>query len=50
MVNAKGDGPAVDIGAAANRVFLLTLGITNIIEQESFELSIFVRRMEHPGK
>ncbi len=41
VVNAKGDGPVVDVGAAANRVFLLTLGITNIIEQESFELSIF---------
>ena len=50
VVNAKGDGPAVDIGGAANRVFLLTLDITNIIEQESFELSILVRRMEHPGK
>jgi hypothetical protein len=41
VVNAKGDGPAVDVSASANRVFLLTLGITNIIEQESFELSIF---------
>ncbi len=41
VVNAKGDGPVVDIGASVNRVFLLTLDITNIIEQESFELSIF---------
>ena len=41
VVNAKGDGPTVDVGASGNRVFLLTLGITNIIEQESFELSIF---------
>jgi hypothetical protein len=41
VVNAKGDGSVVDIGASVNRVFLLTLDITNIIEQESFELSIF---------
>ena len=41
VVNAKGDGPTVDVGASGNRVFLLTLGITNIIEQESFELSVF---------
>ena len=41
VVSAKGDGPAVDVSGAASRVFLLTLHITNIIEQESFELSIF---------
>jgi hypothetical protein len=41
VVNAKGDGPVVEVGTSANRVFLLTLSITNIIEQESFELSIF---------
>jgi hypothetical protein len=40
-VNAKGDGPAVDIGAAANRVFLLTLHITEVVEQESLDVSIF---------
>lgn len=41
VVTAKGDGPAVDITTAANRVFLLSLHITNIIEQESLDLSIF---------
>jgi hypothetical protein len=41
VVSAKGDGLAVDVSSSANRVFLLTLEITNIIEQESFELSIF---------
>lgn len=41
VVHAKGDGPAVDVSTSANRVFLVTLDITNIIEQESFELSIF---------
>lgn len=41
QVTAKGDGPAVDISAAANRVFLVTLSITKIIEQESLDLSIY---------
>jgi len=41
VVSAKGDGSVLDLSSAGNRVFLLTLDITNIIEQESFELSIF---------
>jgi len=41
VVTAKGDGPSVDVGAAASRVFLLTLDITNIIEQESLDVSVF---------
>jgi hypothetical protein len=40
VITAKGDGPAVDLSAAANRTFLLTLDITNIIEQESLEIII----------
>ncbi|MGA7403030.1 MAG: hypothetical protein WBW38_23630 [Candidatus Sulfotelmatobacter sp.] len=40
VVNAKGEGPAVDISGATGRVFLLTLEITKIIEQESLDLSI----------
>jgi hypothetical protein len=40
-VNAKGDGPAVDISGAASRVFLVTLAITKIIEQESLDLSVY---------
>jgi hypothetical protein len=40
VVSAKGDGPAVEITGASSPVFLLTLSITNIIEQESLELSI----------
>jgi hypothetical protein len=40
VVNAKGDGPAVDVSAAANRVFLLTLEITGIVEQESLDVFI----------
>jgi len=41
VVSAKGDGSAVEVSTAGNRVFLLTLEITNIIEQESLDVSIF---------
>jgi hypothetical protein len=40
VVSAKGDGPTVDVSSAASRVFLLTLEITCIVEQESLEISI----------
>jgi hypothetical protein len=40
-VTAKGDGPAIDVSGAASRVFLVTLAITKIIEQESLDLSIY---------
>ncbi len=41
VVNAKGDGPALDVSGASGRVFLLTLAITGIIEQESLDVSVF---------
>ncbi len=41
IVSGKGDGPAVDIAAAGNRVFLLQLDITGVVEQESLEVSIY---------
>ncbi len=41
VINAKGDGIAVDVSGAANRVFLATLYITSIIEQESLDVSIY---------
>lgn len=41
IAGAKGDGPALDISSAGNRVFLLTLNITNIIEQEALDVSIY---------
>jgi hypothetical protein len=41
VVNAKGDGASVDISNAANRVFLLSLNITEIVEQESLDVSVF---------
>ena|SRR5437764_10970574 len=40
VVTAKGDGPAVPLTAASGRVFLLTLAITDIVEQESLDVSI----------
>ena len=41
VATVKGDGEPVDISAAQSRVFLLTLAITNIIEQEALDVSIF---------
>ena len=41
VANAKGDGPALEISGASSRVFLLTLDITNIIEQEALDVSIY---------
>lgn len=41
VVTAKGDGSAVDVSAISGRVFLVTLSITKIIEQESLDISIF---------
>jgi len=42
VVSAKGDGPAVDVSSAASRVFLLTLAITSIVEQEALDVTIYV--------
>ena len=39
--SGKGDGPAVDVSSATSRVFLVTLDITKIIEQESLDVSIY---------
>src|ERR1700680_1815022 len=41
VVSAKGDGPPADVSGAGGRVFLLTLEINRIIEQESLEVSVF---------
>jgi hypothetical protein len=40
VVSAKGDGASVDVSGANSRVFLATLDITRIIEQESLDISI----------
>jgi len=41
MATAKGDGPALDVSTASTRVFLVNLGITDIIEQEAIDVSIY---------
>ncbi len=41
IISAKGDGAAVDISDAAHRVLLLILNVTEIVEQESLDVSIF---------
>jgi hypothetical protein len=41
VVSAKGDSSAVDVSGASSRVFLVTLAITRIIEQESLDVSIY---------
>ncbi|HXJ90710.1 MAG TPA: hypothetical protein VMS18_28130 [Candidatus Binatia bacterium] len=41
VVTTKGDGPVVDLSGVSGRVFLGTLSITRIIEQESLDVSIF---------
>ena len=41
VASVKGDGPSVDVSGAANRVFLVTLAITKIIEQESLDVAIY---------
>ena len=40
-VTAKGDGPAIEVHTSDSRVFLVTLSITKIIEQESLDVSLF---------
>lgn len=39
-VTAKGESPAVALSDASHRVFLLTLTISGVIEQESLDVSI----------
>jgi hypothetical protein len=39
-ISAKGDSASIDVSGANGRVFLVTLGITRIIEQESLEIII----------
>jgi hypothetical protein len=41
VVSAKGDGPTVDVSDRGTRVFLVTLEITQIIEQESLDVGIY---------
>jgi hypothetical protein len=40
-VTAKGDSAAIDVLGLASHVLLLTLNITDVIEQESLDVSIY---------
>lgn len=40
IATAKGDGPTFDLTSAETRVFLLNLAISDIIEQESIDVSV----------
>lgn len=41
VITSNGDSAPVEIAAAEHRVFLVTLSITAVVEQESIELGIF---------
>src|SRR5271166_6946595 len=41
IVTAKGDGAPLDVSAASSAVFLVTLSITDVVEQESIEIALF---------
>jgi hypothetical protein len=41
VVTAKGEGQPIDISAAKSRVFLISLKITETVEQEAFDVSVF---------
>jgi hypothetical protein len=41
VVAAKGDSEPVDISSSANPVFLLTLTIAKVVEQEAIEITVF---------
>jgi hypothetical protein len=38
VVNTKGDSEALELGASPSRVFLLTLSITSVVEQEAVDI------------
>jgi len=40
-VSAKGDSQPLDISEAGSRVFLFTLTISSVVEQESIEVSLY---------
>jgi hypothetical protein len=40
-ITGKGDSGALDIREAGNRVFLLTLSISSVVEHEAIEVSVF---------
>ena len=42
VARQDGTGPVIDVGNAAGKPLLLTLGITRIIEQESLDIAVHV--------
>ena len=41
VITAKGDGAPAEISSTTNRVFLITLRIAKIVEQESLDISLW---------
>ena len=41
VVTAKGDSEPLDISAASNPIFLLTLSITAVVEQEAIDITLY---------
>ena len=41
VVTGKGDSQAIDVTAAVHRIFLMTLSISAVVEQEAIDVSIF---------
>lgn len=41
VITTKGDSEPLDVSGAASPIFLLTLSISSVVEQESIELSLF---------
>ncbi|MGB8887450.1 MAG: hypothetical protein WCC87_12055 [Candidatus Korobacteraceae bacterium] len=41
VITAKGDSEPLDISAAANPIFLLTLSVTSVVEQEAIDISLY---------
>jgi hypothetical protein len=42
LVTAKGDSEPLDVSTAASPVFLLTLSITSVVEQEAIDISLYI--------
>lgn len=40
-IHEKGSGPVLELGEAQGKLLLLTLGIVDIVEQESLDISIW---------
>jgi|ERR1019366_7548602 hypothetical protein len=41
IITAKGDSATLDVSAVANPVFLMTLSVTSVVEQEAIEIAVF---------